>query len=189
MRRGALVLGSVCTGLVGGGIVVSSATMGCTTHQCDSDYVNLYPADAAKIAHDEVQTSSTGFAVWESSPVNGPWLDFPGMRTYFFDLPNGGGTIVTDGVLSPAQCFCPVAPPYVWVGTDPSPDEAGATTVIAGGELAEMLSYIPFCNDAGGHCTYGFQMTNSTCAGYHVYVSIEGTYSPPPSDGCDCPSY
>jgi hypothetical protein len=157
-RLRALGLGGTC--LAGLGLAcayaLSAATTGCTTHQCDTDFVNLDPPDASVLVGNVQTFTGTNYAIWESSPLEGPWIDFPGQMTYFFELP---------------QYFLPSTQPQVWLGTDPIPNDpdASPTTVNAAGQLAEMFAYV----------NGGFKITNGTCAEYYLYVTIQGTYSPP----------
>jgi hypothetical protein len=132
-------------------------TTACTTHQCDSDFVNTQP-DAGGPSGD-LQPYGPGTVLWESAPFNDAWLPFPGERTYFFEFPAG---------------FAALQPPSAWVATDPNPianGNSGATIVHGAGQLAEI-------NDG---IFGGFKITNSTCAGYFLYVSVVGTYNPPPA--------
>ena len=134
-------------------LAAPAVTTGCTTHQCDSDFVDINQSTGMNIG--DVQASGTGFALWESSPFDGTWIDFPGQRTYFFTLPAG---------------FVAVQPPTAWVATDLNPNPSGgATIVLGGGQLAEI-------SNVGGNG--GFLITNGTCAEYYLYVSVLGIYAP-----------
>ena len=133
----------------------SATTTACTTHACDSDYVNTIPDGGSS---GDLQMIGPGTAMWESSPFEGTWLDFPGERTYFFEFP---------------PYFNALQPPETWVATDPNPyanGNSGATLVPAAGQLTEI-------NDG---INGGFKVTNATCAEYYLYVSVFGTYQPPP---------
>lgn len=156
MRRSVLGLGSAC--LAGVGITVavaaSSAATGCTTHQCDTDFVDIDQSTGTSVG--ELQVLSPGVALWESSPVDGPLIDFPGQRTYLFTLPPG---------------FQPLSPPLPYVATDPN----AGTSVVAAGQLAQIAPYA-----AAQPGQTSFNITNATCAEYYLYVSILGTV--PPAD-------
>jgi hypothetical protein len=164
MRR--RVLGLASAGMAGLGLAVAiaapSAATGCTTHQCDEDYIDLDPPDAAGLVGNLETFTNTDFAIWESSPVDGPWINFPGQMTYFFELP---------------QYFTPGTQPQVWIATDPIPDDldGSPTTVPAAGQLAEMFAYV----------NGGFKITNGSCVRYYLYITIPGTYSPPPPPAPD----
>jgi hypothetical protein len=74
------------------GVAFSAATAaaGCTTHQCDASGPFDFPAtdasaDAAVVPR--VTLLGDGQIRWESSPFDGPWLDFPGQRTYTIRFP------------------------------------------------------------------------------------------------------
>jgi len=138
----------------------TATTTGCTTHQCDSDFVNIDQSTGMFIG--DLEPLGTGTATWESSPIDGTWINYPGMRTYFFSLP---------------PYFTPLGPPLAYVATGPNPDDpvdaGGATYVLASGQLAEFSGYV----------NGGFLVTNGTCAGYYLYVSVNGTYDPPPGPG------
>jgi hypothetical protein len=132
-------------------------TTACTTHQCDSNWTNIDQSTGGFVG--ELQPLGPGTAFWESSALDGTWIDFPGQQTYFFTLP---------------AYFTPTQPPIAFVSTGPNPndpvDAGGATYVLAGGQLAEL----------GGFNQYGFNITNATCAEYYLYVSVTGDYNPPP---------
>jgi hypothetical protein len=135
----------------------SAATTACTTHQCDSDFVNIDQSTGMFVG-DMQPGLNPGTVFWESSPLDGTWIDFPGERSYFFSLP---------------PYFTPISPPQAWVATTPNAadSDGGGTYVQAGGQLAE---YGAFVNG-------GFIITNATCAEYYLYVSVQGTYNPPPA--------
>ena len=155
MRLRALGAGGACVTALGVACVFAAqaTTTGCTTHQCDSDFVNIDQSTGMFVG--DIQP---GF--WESSPFDGDWIDFPGERTYFFSLP---------------QYFTPNSPPEAWVATAPdaTDPDGGATYVQAGGQLAEFGRFV----------NGGFFVTNATCAEYYLYVKVSGTYAPPPTPG------
>jgi hypothetical protein len=161
MRLRAMGVGGLCLGALGvaAALSVPAATTGCTTHQCDSDFVNIDQSTGTLIGDVTVLDPQTGAAVWESSPIDGTWIDFPGQRTYFVALP---------------PYFAPgPGLPSAWIATGPTPDQvdASSTYVQGGGQLAE---FGPFVNG-------GFLVTNASCAYYYLYISVPGTYSPPPA--------
>jgi hypothetical protein len=178
MRLCALGVGSACfVGLcVAVAVAAPAATTGCTTHQCDSDFVNIDQSTGVSVG--QVQILGPGpepgveNALWESSPFDGTWIDFPGQRTYFFGLPPG---------------FAPTGLPMAYVATDPAPNDVdggvvtatcggetitnsgGGTYVIAAGQLAQFGAFV----------NGGFLVGNGTCACYFLYISIPGTFTPP----------
>lgn len=131
----------------------AALTTACTTHQCDSAFVNIDQATGTMVGSMQVLQPSTGLALWESSPVEGQWINFPGNLTYFFALPPN---------------FTPLAPPSAAVATDDAPfdsDSGGGTSTTASGQLAEF----------GGYVNGGFLVTNASCADYRLFVSVWGT--------------
>lgn len=91
-----------------------AATAGCNTHQCDSQMVCIDSLGLMKTVnqaeactpsaggtpilgdagpynlHVSTNLSASGYElVWETTPLVGPWLDFPGMRTYIIQFPSG----------------------------------------------------------------------------------------------------
>ena len=103
---GAIGAAAILAGLAGG--------VGCNTHQCDSDMVcvdslglmsKVNQADACAPnsggtpitgdagpynLHVSTNLSASGYElVWETTPIVGPWLDFPGQRTYVIQFPPG----------------------------------------------------------------------------------------------------
>ena len=63
--------------------------------------------------------------LWESSPVDGVWLDFPKQRVWIFDLHDLGDRVPQ------------VIIPYVSAQADPT-KEPGGNFTIAAGNLAEI---------------------------------------------------
>jgi hypothetical protein len=184
VRSYALGVGSVC--FLGLGVTLAFAvpaiTTGCTTHQCDSDFVNIDQSTGVNVGQVELlgpgPEPGTQNALWESSPLNGTWIQFPGQREYFFGLPPG---------------FVPTDLPTAYVATDPAPNDtdAGDVTSTCGGETitnsgagtyvtatGQLAQFGPFVNG-------GFLVSNGGCACYFLYISIPGTFTPPaapPSD-------
>jgi hypothetical protein len=137
-----------------------ATTTACTTHQCDSDFVNIDQAAGTFVG--ELEPPVNGVTTWVSGPFDGEWIDFPPERTYFFSLP---------------QYFTPIGPPlpYVGTGADPTNPDSGQTYVLAGGQLAEFGAYV----------NGGFLVTNATCAEYYLWVSVPGSYEPPAPAAAD----
>jgi hypothetical protein len=102
-------------------------------------------------------------AVWQSSPIEGTWMDFPPERTYtiYPKLPDGG----------------PFLGPWLLTG-DVSPDPSPATT--QGSNFANLAGNLgEFEQDTatdGGRPTY-FTITNETCSPYWVWVSATQEYA------------
>jgi hypothetical protein len=136
-------------------------TTACTTHQCDTNSTNFDSTVG------DVRELAPGLYVWESSPMDGTWIDFPGMQSYYFQFPAG---------------FQPLGLPAAYVATTPDPDdpEGGQGVYVpASGQLAELNGY---------NCC-GFRITNDSCAEYFLYVSVLGTFvaapAPPADDAGD----
>lgn len=160
MRRSVLGLGSACLAGVGIAVAVaaSSATTGCTTHQCDTDFVNIDQSTGAFVG--DVHQITPTVAIWESSPLDGTWIDFPGQRTYFFSLPAN---------------FQPIQILSTMIATDATPDDVdagGGTYAFAAGQLAQFGNFV----------NGGFLITNDSCAEYFLYVSVLGTVPAPAPD-------
>jgi hypothetical protein len=153
----------VCLAALGvaAAIVAPAFTTGCQTHQCDGDYIHTIPDGGFVSAGSDIVTldPASGYSLWESSAFDGPWLDFPGQRTYEFGW--GGFNFTSQG------------PPQLLVATDPSPNapDASGNYVVAGGQLAEV-------GELPGHL--GFRVFNATCAHYYLYVAVWGNVPPPP---------
>lgn len=157
---------------------------GCTTHQCDADCVVIGAAADAKQCPGE-NTLVPGEAwvdgndiVWESSPTAGPWLDFPGQRTYEFKWRAAfesaiAGSPMASRFSAPGslQAFVDQLPyPYEthpWVATGEA-DKPDGTFVEAAGQLAYM-------NYAGNDQLNVF---NATCADYSLRVEVRVSLEP-----------
>jgi hypothetical protein len=98
-----------------GGLAVPQGATGCNTHDCDSQTVCIdgrglmkavdntddckadtggtpIAGDAGPPYNLQISTnlSASGYeVVWETTSINGPWLDFPGQRTYVIQYPPG----------------------------------------------------------------------------------------------------
>jgi hypothetical protein len=100
-------------GAIGAAAILAGGA-GCNTHQCDSDMVCIdslgfmskvnqaeacapnsggtpITGDAGPYnLHVSTNLSASGYElVWETSSIVGPWLDFPGQRTYVIQFPPG----------------------------------------------------------------------------------------------------
>jgi hypothetical protein len=131
------------------GVTAAPGAVGCTTHQCDPSTVTI-EADAgnAGLVHQEGDTF-----VWESSTLDGPWLDFPGERTYVFNFPEPFMARQPETVIA-------------YVASD---HNAQSNFVIASGQLAEF-SLAPNT----------LTVLNATCAEYFLRVVA---YASPPDAG------
>ena len=125
---------------------------GCYGHNCDGDVV-IYgrnPGEGHLISPDE----------WESTPIDGKWIDFPKARFWIFDLKDLGDRVPVD------------IHPYVSAQPDPNHDEGG-NFAIAAGNLAEISQV-----DKGRVVIH-----NGTCADYsmRLYVRAAPRPSGPPT--------
>jgi len=173
--------GFVVVASLGGGLFALAAGTatggGCTTHQCDGDCVVLDgPADPRCPA---AAGGSSGGAprrawvdgtdiVWESSPPDGPWLDFPGQRTYWFEWETAFVQAVKDSpfaYLASNDQFWKLLPnPHqidAYVADGPL-DGADTRFVLASGQLAEMSS----------PSNKQLNVTNAACAVYALRVEV-----------------
>ncbi len=130
---------------------------GCTPHACDGTY-ETFDAGVANM-RPEVPGEPGGAWVFESSPLQGPWVHFPGGLQIGVTYPPG---------------FTSANAPVGWVSTDPT-QTGGATSTTSSGQLDEFSNLRP--NPDGG--MGGFQLRNASCADYYVYFAVVGSYVPP----------
>jgi hypothetical protein len=142
--RGALVLVAVA---------LLSSTASCTTHQCDPTTIDLggdgQPTPGWTVADGEL--------VWQSSPVFGPWLPFPGGRTYAVTLPPLPSLPSNEW----ADLEAALPSPYVAL-VQGTADAAPANLTPATGELAQIANAAPL----------SFSVVNPTCAQYYLWVEV-----------------
>jgi hypothetical protein len=168
-----------------------AATAGCSTHQCDNEIVcidslgfmkTVNQADACTtsaggtpITGDagpynlQVSTnlSASGYeVVWETTPFVGPWLDFPGMRTYIIQFPSGLSGHLPTSV-------------DVYVSSD-NPDANALEAphmnfTTASGSLAELMN------------TTATQLSvlNATCAAYSMRMVVRAQVIAPDAGAAD----
>jgi hypothetical protein len=164
-------------GLVGAAFVAIHlpGTLGCQTHSCDADFVCIDPTGLMKFvsrANDctpstQGDTPIPGYStsvvsipegnggaemIWDTSLNMGPWLDYPGNRTYIINYPRS---------LSGNQ---PSAY-FDWISSD-NPVEAGAShsNVISGGDYIAQ-----FMNVGPDQLT----VNNGTCARYSLRIEVQ----------------
>jgi len=105
--------------------------------------------------------------VWQTGPIEGTWLPYPGSQTYVFypTLPDGGPFVG------------PYIPTQFLVSADPdSYTNPGSNGAIAAGNLGEF-SGLP---DGG---LTGFVLTNDTCSPYFLWLAVAQEYATAESDG------
>lgn len=93
---------------------------------------------------------------WESVPIDGQWLHFPGARIYAFDIPQLGGR--APGVILP------------YLSPSPEPLKTGQSFTLGSGNIAELY------NVRGDHV----EVRNGTCAEYYLRLVVEADPFPPP---------
>jgi hypothetical protein len=122
-------------------VAVASAS-GCYGRNCDGS-VLVYgrdPGEGRLLSAD----------LWESTPIDGVWLDFPKQRAWIFDLHDLGDRVPQ------------VIVPYVSAQADPN-HEPGGNFTIAAGNLAEISGVQ---NDQ-------VIIHNGTCADYFLRLTVE----------------
>lgn len=119
-----------------------SFASGCYGHTCDGEvkFFGRNPGEGRLFTADK----------WESSAIDGVWLDFPKQRAWIFDLHELGGRTPT------------VVTTYVSAQADPN-HEPGGNFTLAAGNLAEVSAVAP--DQVVIH--------NGTCADYFVRVVVE----------------
>jgi hypothetical protein len=92
---------------------------------------------------------------WESTPLDAPWLPFPGARTWIIDMPQLGGRR--------PQIVIP------YVSASPEPVRNGQSFTPGGGNIAELYNPHP------DH----IEVKNGTCAEYYLRVVVIAAPLPP----------
>jgi hypothetical protein len=147
--------------------------VGCTTHQCDPEIVcidgngnSTTVTDAGlcgsttggtPVAHYNLAVQLNGRAfTWTTTTLSGPWLDFPGNRTYVISLPQElidlGATLST-------------VPTALVSADNPSDAAPHMNLTNASGSLAEFENVT----------STQFSVLNATCAGYSLLIEVSGT--------------
>jgi hypothetical protein len=147
----------------------AATAAGCQNHNCDPAFVCIDPnglrtfvdqaADCTPTTQGDTpipgyttDVSVNGNVVtWATSAFDGPWLDYPGQRTYIINFPKGfAGYPLT-------------SPPQVQIAID-NPDAGEPHQFITGvAYLAE------FSNDSPQQIT----VLNPSCAGYFLRVEFQ----------------
>lgn len=146
LRRAAGVL---VAGLAGSSLTASIP--GCTDRRCEasSQLWGGAPGEGQRIDED----------TWQSTPMTGAWLEFPGQKTFFFRYRDVMGHRLPADV-------------HVYVSASPSPNEEGNATnfTTAAGNLATVT--VPFPGEVW--------IRNATCAPYFLRVVVD-LYPEPPA--------
>ncbi|HXX66329.1 MAG TPA: hypothetical protein VEK07_04055 [Polyangiaceae bacterium] len=140
-------------------ILATAPVAGCTTHQCDASTTTLGPDSGGtwNLSCD-VGCSLT----WRSGPFIGPWLPFPGNKTYTFEFPPlpplPAGAVVNASNISP-NAYVALTPPTA----SGAPENYAQTT---GADLEYVgYSYV-------GSTPTSLSVTNPSCADYSLYVTL-----------------
>jgi hypothetical protein len=152
-----------------GAMGTAPAGLGCQTHECDpvfacisgsglmtfvsqaSDCTSSTPGDASIPGYNTNVVVSGDLLIWDTSPVNGPWLDYPGNRTYIINFPPGlaGNTVLNYSA---------------WIAADNPQDGAPHTSFVTGpGYVAQFQNTTP----------YQLTVLNGSCAGYSLRIEVQ----------------
>ncbi len=141
--------------------VVSIATVGCSTHQCDPSAVTIgkgTPLGVWRVVGNCENGAPDCELVWASSETIGSWLPFAGNLSYtmvFPPLPPLPAGLAPD--FSSAL-------PEAWVASSPpdGPDDVDANFTSAAGQLVEFQ----------GISAASVELLNATCERYAVLVRV-----------------
>jgi hypothetical protein len=123
-------------------MVAVAFASGCYGHNCDGT-VLVY-------GHNPGEGRLLGPDLWESSPIDGVWLDFPKQRAWIFDLHDLGDRVPE------------VITPYISAQADPQ-HEVGGNFTIGAGNLAQISGVT---NDQ-------VVVQNGTCADYFLRLTVQ----------------
>jgi hypothetical protein len=163
------------------GAVGAPTSVGCQTHQCDPEFVcidvtgmekfvasaaDCTPPDGGSLVAEgagwtPVPNYNTNVNVngntltWATSSLNGPWLEFPGNRTYIINFPAPLGS-------------APILPPYPCLSAN-NPGDAGpqANFICSPGYLAEFSNVT----------TQQLTVNNASCAQYFLLIEVTSDLS------------
>jgi hypothetical protein len=171
-RAGKRVLATVLAGAIGcAGLAwgILAGESGCQLQgSCDGDTVEipvLPNEDNGPVVAPNGFPQGAGMYgnAWQSGPIEGHWLWFPGQRTYIISpqLPNDAG---------------PFTGPYTFqaqISADPSPyTTAGSNFAPSAGNTTEFSGVLP-----DGR-TNGFQVMNGTCSAYYLWLQVTQENAP-----------
>ncbi len=148
----ATVSALACAGAVWG---VAAMQAGCTPQgTCD-------PKDGGSVTGVSLQTS-TG-TLWQTSPIEGTWLQFDGQESYYL-YPT-----FSDGGRMPG----PYTFPEIMVSADKNPyTNPNSNFAPSAGNIAEILPL-----------DGGFQVMNNTCSQYYLWMQVAQEYGAAPGGG------
>lgn len=154
-KVGAMQNGTI--GILAAVVLTGTSAAGCTTHECDATTVTVPPDGGWSFGCDPGCNLT-----WRSGPFIGPWLPFPGNRTYTFLLPPlpplPPGAVVNPQNISPKS--------YVALTT---PIASGAPENYAETTGAD-LEYVGYTYV--GSAPTSFSVTNPSCAQYSLNVTL-----------------
>jgi hypothetical protein len=163
------------------GAIGAPTTIGCQTHECDPEIVCIDVTGLEKIVANAADCTppdggsfvgeGTGWTpvpnyntnvnvngntlTWATSSLSGPWLEFPGNRTYIINFP-------------PPLGAAPILPPYPLLSSDNPLDASPHDNFISGpGYLAE------FSNVTAQQLT----VNNASCAHYYLLIEVTADLS------------
>lgn len=131
---------AVVAGLSAALAFAAALVPGCYGRNCDASYDTW--------GDGPLEGRMTGPDTWESNPVEGAWLSFPGARTWFFRVPD----VATRRVKA--------ITPYL-SGSD-APQDAGQNYTLGSGNSVLIFPYADF-----------FSIANGSCADYGLRVMVE----------------
>lgn len=143
--------------------VIAAVTPGCFGRECDGGYVEYgnHPGEGSFIDGD----------TWQSTPLDGPWLNFPAQRTY--------GIIIGDWAVQKRQFYSQLAS----VSADLEPNKQPACT---NGVCDPETNWAPGAGNIAqfSYARAGFiKITNNTCAQFYLRLVLKAYPVPPaPAD-------
>ncbi len=163
-------------------------SLGCQTHECDPDFacvdtngrmkfVSQITDDSGALRIDctpETQgdtpipgynttvSVSGGTVTWDTSPLSGPWLDYPGNRTYVLNFPEALSQALAGGTSQVNISAC--------ISAD-NPVDAGLPHMnfICGADYVAEFS-----NVTSSQLT----VVNASCAGYSLRIEVQAQLTP-----------
>jgi hypothetical protein len=154
---------------------VAAGSLGCQTHQCDPDFACIDGSGLMKFVsqasdctpetqgdtpiagYNTTVSVSGGTVTWDTSPLSGPWLNYPGNRTYILNFPEALSQALAGGTSQANVSAC--------ISAD-NPGDAGVphmNFICGAGYVAE------FSNVTSNQLT----VLNASCAGYSLRIEVQ----------------
>jgi hypothetical protein len=156
--EGGRVAATLALAVACAGAAVAVTGPGCTL-RCDGNSVaydgTAGTSDAGANMDPPAGSGAVDETTWESGPIDGTWVDFPGQRTMLL-FPNLGQTFPG-----------PYTSVEVYVSASPQANAPGNNWTLATGNLAEVSVQGP---DTG--TPWGVFVKNDTCAPYYARVVV-----------------